>query len=94
MGRRGRPRGETLTRDQVVDAAIAIADAEGLEGLSMRKLGKAVGVQAMSLYNHVANREALLDALVERIVLEITPPGALLDELDGLFESSGSGVPA
>ena len=51
-----------------------IADREGLDGLSMRRLGKALGVEAMSLYNHVANKEDLLDRLIDIVFGEIALP--------------------
>jgi AcrR family transcriptional regulator len=51
-----------LSRDRVLRAAVDFADDHGLASLSMRKLGEAVGVEAMSLYNHVANKDELLAA--------------------------------
>jgi O-6-methylguanine DNA methyltransferase len=54
-----------LSRESVVAAAVAIADAEGLDGLSMRRLGGELGVEAMSLYNHVAGRPQLLAAIAD-----------------------------
>ncbi|HVX45934.1 MAG TPA: TetR/AcrR family transcriptional regulator C-terminal domain-containing protein [Mycobacteriales bacterium] len=57
-----------LTRDTVLDAAITLADRDGLPALSMRRLGAELGVEAMALYNHVPNKDALLDGLVERLV--------------------------
>ncbi len=60
-----------LDRDRIVEAAIAFIDESGLPGLSMRRLGGILDVEAMSLYRYVAGREALLDAVVERIVDEI-----------------------
>ncbi|MEV0059109.1 TetR/AcrR family transcriptional regulator C-terminal domain-containing protein [Nocardia sp. NPDC050718] len=65
-----------LTRERVLRAAIDLADQEGLDALSMRKLAKAVGVEAMSLYNHVANKEDLLDGIVDLVVAEIYVPRA------------------
>ena len=59
-----------LNRDRIVDAARAIIDNEGIDGLSMRKLGARLKVEAMTLYHYFANKDALLDVLVERIVLE------------------------
>src|SRR3990172_12457645 len=50
-----------LTRERVLDAAIALTDERGIEALTMRSLGEALGVEAMSLYNHVANKDDLLD---------------------------------
>ena len=63
-----------LSRERVLDAAIALADAGGIESLSMRKLAKELGVEAMSLYNHVANKGDLVDAIVDRVVGEIELP--------------------
>src|SRR5690349_9083372 len=63
-----------LSRDRVLDAAIAFADAEGLEALSMRKLAQALGVEAMSLYNHVSSKADLVEAMVDRVVGEIELP--------------------
>jgi O-6-methylguanine DNA methyltransferase len=55
-----------LTREAVIDAALAVADADGLEALSMRRLGTELGVEAMSLYNHVGSRRDLLAAIADR----------------------------
>jgi AcrR family transcriptional regulator len=60
-----------LSRDRVVRAAVALADNGGLEAITMRKLGQALGVEAMSLYNHVAGKEDLLDGLVDIVFSEI-----------------------
>ncbi|QXE34008.1 TetR/AcrR family transcriptional regulator [Streptomyces sp. GMY02] len=65
---------ETLTRQRVLRAAVELADTGGLETLSMRKLGEAVGVEAMSLYNHVANKEDLLDGMVDLVFDEVELP--------------------
>ena len=61
----------SLTRGGVVKAAITMADRVGLESLTMRKLGEAVGVEAMSLYNHVANKEDLIDGMIDVVFGEI-----------------------
>jgi len=63
-----------LTRDKVLRAALRMADERGLEELSMRKLAQTLKVEAMSLYNHVANKEQILDGLVELVVSEIDLP--------------------
>lgn len=65
---------ETLTRGRVLAAAMELADAEGLEALSMRRLAQAVGVKAMSLYNHVASKDDVLDGITDLVVAEIEPP--------------------
>jgi AcrR family transcriptional regulator len=71
---RGARRREPLTRDRVVAAGIALADEAGIEALSMRKLGGAMGVEAMSLYNHVANKVDLLDGMIDALFAEIGLP--------------------
>jgi AcrR family transcriptional regulator len=63
-----------LTRERVLDAAIEMADANGVGALSMRKLAKNLGFEVMSLYNHVANKDDLLDAMVDRVASEIVTP--------------------
>ncbi len=68
-----RPR---LTRERVLETAVARADAGGLEALSMRKLGQELGVEAMALYHHFANKEALVDAMVDVVFSEIDVPEA------------------
>ncbi|MEV7541554.1 TetR/AcrR family transcriptional regulator C-terminal domain-containing protein [Streptomyces sp. NPDC089915] len=65
---------EPLTRQRVLHAAVGLADAGGLATLSMRKLGEAIGVEAMSLYNHVANKDDLLDGMVDLVFGEIELP--------------------
>jgi AcrR family transcriptional regulator len=65
-----------LSRDQVLRAAVALADEGGIETLSMRKLGQVLGVEAMSLYNHVASKSDLLDGMIDLVFSEIgLPPG-------------------
>lgn len=63
-----RPR---LTRERVLQSAVALADESGIESLSMRKLGEQLAVEAMSLYNHVANKGDLIDAMVDSVFAEI-----------------------
>jgi AcrR family transcriptional regulator len=63
-----------LTRRRVLDAAVAMADHDGIAALSMRRLARAVGVEAMSLYNHVRNKDDLVDAIVDLAVEEIELP--------------------
>lgn len=65
-----------LTREQVLRAAISMADRSGLDSLTMRKLGEAVGVEAMSLYNHVANKDDLIDGMIDVVFGEIELPSA------------------
>jgi AcrR family transcriptional regulator len=63
-----------LSRERVLQAAVAFADEHGIGSLSMRKLGEALGVEAMSLYNHVANKDELLDGMVDLVFDEIVVP--------------------
>jgi AcrR family transcriptional regulator len=66
-----------LSRERVLRAAVSLADASGgLGSLTMRKLGEVVGVEAMSLYNHVANKSDLLDGMVDLVFSEIHLPSA------------------
>jgi AcrR family transcriptional regulator len=65
---------EPLSRERVLRAAIELADREGIDALSMRRLGQELGVEAMSLYNHVASKEALFDGMVDVILAEVDPP--------------------
>src|SRR3712207_2008619 len=69
--RRGRP---PLNRGRVVEAAIAIADESGIEALTMRRLARKLGVEAMTLYYHVANKDEILNAIVDAVVEEIELP--------------------
>src|SRR5215475_9560504 len=63
-----------LSRDRVLRAAVALADAGGISSVSMRKLGEALGVEAMSLYNHVAGKGDLLDGMIDTVFSEIDLP--------------------
>ncbi|GAA0591145.1 TetR family transcriptional regulator [Kribbella sandramycini] len=68
------PRGDPLNRERVLRAAVALADRDGLDALSMRKLGHELGIEAMSLYNHVRNKSDLLDAIVDLVLTDIDVP--------------------
>jgi AcrR family transcriptional regulator len=78
MARTGRARATRtpLSRERVLRAGVALADESGIESLTMRRLGEALGVEAMSLYNHVASKEALLDGMVDVVFSEIELPTA------------------
>ncbi len=71
--RSSRPR---LTRAVVIETAVAMADAHGLDGVTMRSLAGQLGVEAMSLYHHVPGKEALLDGMVDLVYGEIELPAA------------------
>jgi AcrR family transcriptional regulator len=63
-----------LARDRILHTAVLLADTGGISSLTMRKLGAAMGVEAMSLYHHVANKDELLDGMVDRVFGEIELP--------------------
>jgi AcrR family transcriptional regulator len=63
-----------LTREHALTTAVAIADAEGLAALTMRRLARELGIEAMSLYHHLANKDDILDGMVELVFAEIEPP--------------------
>ena len=68
-----------LSRERVLRAAINLADRDGIDSLSMRKLGQQVGVEAMSLYNHVRNKEDVLNGMVDFVFSEIDLPSSGAD---------------
>jgi AcrR family transcriptional regulator len=68
-----------LSRERVLETAVAFADRHGLEALSMRKLGEELGASAMSAYYYFPNKERLLDGMVDVVFAEIEPPSAELD---------------
>ncbi|KJY42782.1 tetracycline repressor protein class H [Streptomyces sp. NRRL B-1568] len=72
---RKRTRGERagLSRAQILDTALLMADRDGAASLSMRRLGAELGVEAMTLYHYLPNKDALLDGLVERVLAGATP---------------------
>lgn len=87
--RRRRPR--SLNRDRILDAAVAVADAEGLDAVTMRRVAQALGVEAMSLYNHVPGKDALLDGMIDRLVTELGAPAAGADWKAWIRERARSG---
>lgn len=70
---------DTLNRERVLRAAIELADASGVESLTMRGLGRKLGVEAASLYNHVAGKEDLLDGMTDFVARQIDLPSAGVD---------------
>jgi len=70
------PRREALSRGAIAEAALALIGARGLDALSMRKLGEALGVEAMALYHHFPSKGELLDAVMDRLVDEMDQPDA------------------
>ena len=75
-GRPGTRSRTPLSRERILVTALALADTSGIESLTMRKLGEAVGVEAMSLYNHVPSKGDLLDGLIDLVFSEIELPSA------------------
>ena len=65
-----------LSRERVLRAAVAVADAGGISGLTIRSLAQEVGVKPMSVYHHVANKDAILDGIVDIVFSEIELPSA------------------
>jgi AcrR family transcriptional regulator len=62
-----------LNRDRILQAALAFADEQGIESLTMRRLGQTLGFEAMSLYNHVANKDDVLDGILDLVLAESAP---------------------
>jgi len=67
-------RREPLTRARILEAATRVMDADGLEAVTMRRLGRELGVEAMSLYNHVPSKEALLSGILETVMGQFELP--------------------
>ena len=74
-----RPRRTPLTRDLVLETALRLADMGGLESFSMRKLGQELGVEAMALYYHFANKDEIVDGMVDLVFAEVELPTASPD---------------
>ena len=80
-----------LSRERVLEGAVAVADAEGIGSLTMRSLAQALGVKPMSVYHYVANKEAILDGIVDIVFAEIelpSPGGDWRDEMSRRAESA------
>jgi AcrR family transcriptional regulator len=68
-----------LNRERVLRAAVTLADEKGIDALTMRELGLRLGVEAMSLYNHVANKDDILDGMVDLVITEVSLPSGTPD---------------
>jgi AcrR family transcriptional regulator len=79
-----------LNKERILRAAIALADKNGIESLSMRKLAQELGFEVMSLYNHVSNKEEILDAIVDLVASEIEPPSSDAEWKAAMRQSSDS----
>src|SRR3954469_15808619 len=82
-----------LSRDRILRAALELADGGGIEALTMRKLGQVLGFEAMSLYNHVANKDDVLDGILGLVLAETERPSAD-DEWDASIRKSALSVHA
>ena len=83
-----------LSRERILEAALRVADEEGLDALSMRRLGQALGVQAMSLYKHIADKEDILDGISDLVMLEVEVPARGLPWRAALRQAATSMHPA
>lgn len=88
--RGARPKREPLSRERVVAAAIALADEKGEAGVTMRAVAAGLGVEAMSLYNHVAGREDILGGMVDAVFGEIDLPASTTDWKQALRDRAAS----
>ena len=79
-----------LTIERVIDAAVAVADRGGIDAVSMRSVGRELGVEAMSLYHHVASKDALLDALADWIFARVVAPSPTMGWREGLVAHAAS----
>jgi AcrR family transcriptional regulator len=70
----GKTQRRPLTRQRIVRTALRIMDEEGLQAVSMRRIGRELGVEAMSLYNHVRDKDDILDAICEEVLTEFRVP--------------------
>src|SRR5689334_10950594 len=82
-------RGPALTREQILTAALQIIDEDGVEALTMRRLGQALDRNPMAIYRHAADKDDLLDGVVEHVAAELVAP-RLLDR-NGHGDGHGDG---
>ena len=80
-----------LSRDRILHAALTLVDEGGIELLTMRKLGQELGFEAMSLYNHVANKDEVLDGILDLVLGESEPP-SLIGDWDAAIRTSAVSV--
>src|SRR5438132_12403680 len=76
-----------LNRDRILRAALELVDEGGIGALTMRKLGEGLGFEAMSLYNHVANKDDVIDGLLDLVLAESRPPAPAGDWAGAIRES-------
>jgi len=77
-----------LSRERILRAALALADEDGVESITMRKLGNDLGFEAMSLYNHVANKDDVIDGILDLVLAEGDLPSAKGDWAIAIRESA------
>ncbi|MCA0251443.1 MAG: TetR/AcrR family transcriptional regulator [Actinobacteria bacterium] len=82
--------GRPLSGPRIIEAAVEVADHGGFAAISMRNVGRQLGVEAMSLYHHIANKDALLDALVDWVFAQIELPATTDSWQDGMRRRAGS----
>jgi TetR/AcrR family transcriptional regulator, tetracycline repressor protein len=76
--------GDTLSRERVLEEALALLDREGLEHFSMRRLAKLLGVTPMALYNHVGGKQDLLQGVADRVIEQVKYPAERKDWCEGI----------
>src|SRR5262245_31521603 len=81
---------EPLTRERALREAMRLADVDGLDGLTMRRLAQELGVEAMSLYHHIPNKDAILDGMVDLVFAQIESPPTGVDWKDALRRRTSS----
>jgi AcrR family transcriptional regulator len=79
-----------LSRDRILDTGLALADASGIEALTMRRLGDELGYEAMSLYRHIANKDDLLNGMLDLVLAEWELPEAEPDAVDAIRTTARS----
>jgi AcrR family transcriptional regulator len=89
-GQHARPKRAPLSRERVVTAAMALADEKGEAGVTMRAIAARLGVEAMSLYNHVADREDILGGMVDAVFGEIDLPTSAMDWKQAMRDRAAS----
>ena len=84
---RGRGPAAALSRDQIAETALAIADAEGIDAVSIRRIARELRSGAMSLYHYFDSRDELLELMADRIAAEMVVPGELPDDWRGALKA-------
>src|SRR5881394_2667146 len=82
--RRGHGPSQPLSRDRIVDAALALIHDDGLAAFSTRKLGERLGCEAMSIYHHFPSKQHLLDALVDQAISSVHTDGGQAEPIERL----------